>query len=78
MFPVGIATVIQRVIGVDQGYTDAHVQPDARPSVQGRTKRRPRLCILVVDMKNEVFAVSAYNVITWHDARLEWDPKDLG
>ena len=27
-------------------------------------------------MKNEVFAVSAYNVITWHDDRLEWDPED--
>ena len=27
-------------------------------------------------MKNEIFAVSAYNVITWHDHRLEWDPKD--
>ena len=26
-------------------------------------------------MKNEVFAVSAYNVITWHDDRLEWDPQ---
>ena len=29
-----------------------------------------------MDMKNEVFAVSAYNVITWHDDRLEWDPED--
>ena len=32
--------------------------------------------VIAVDMKNEVFAVSAYNVITWHDDRLEWDPKD--
>ena len=59
-----------------QGHPDGSSRPNVRTDSTDDFVEPWRKRVIAVDMKNEVFAVSAYNVITWHDDRLEWDPKD--